>query len=182
MFTPDKYRREYGIDFNKLQSTRTYEQREGNALGYEYLYEASATRLILTSLPDPDFDDEPRYIMAAEINRLGQLTPTLITTTESKVYYPIFNAKGFIDIALLYFSERIRNIKLDYINSRYIHTMYDQFFSMLDLNNNDPERAFRQTTIAKRIIENGYTNVSAASSNDYQSPLDGDILTFWLSK
>ncbi len=182
MYTPDTYSRKYGIDFSKLSPTNRYEQRQGNARGYPYLYEASTSRLVLTSLPDPDFDDEPRYIMAAEANLNGDLTPTLITVSENKEYYPIFYAKGFIDIALNYFSGSIRKVKLDYINSRYIHAMYDQFFALLGANNYDPESAFRKTTIAKRIIQNGYTRVTAATSNDYQSPLDGDQLTFWLSK
>lgn len=182
MYTAETYNRKYGIDFSKLSPTNLYEQRQGNARGYPYLYEASPSRLVLTSLPDPELEGDPRYKMSAELNKDGTLTPILITKDKVLGPYPPFYAKGFVDIALSYFSGSIRKVKLDYNNSRNIHAMYDQFFLLLGLSNNDPESAFRQTTLARRIIENGYTRVTAATSNDYQSPLDGDQLTFWLSK
>jgi hypothetical protein len=182
MFTPETYEKKFGINFSTLTRTNPYEQKSAEALGCPFLYEASTSRLVLTSLPDPSLEGDPRYSMSAELNKEGILTPILITWSEGHGYYPIFYAKGFIDIALNYFSGSIRKVKLDYINSRYIHAMYDQFFTLLGVNKHDPEIAFRQTTLAKRIIKNGYTNVSAATSNDYHSPLDGDELTFWLSK
>ncbi len=182
MFTPETYEKKFGINFSTLTQTNPYEQKSAEALGCPFLYEASTSRLVLTSLPDPSLEGDPRYKMGAEMDKDGTLTPILITKDNHHRPYPIFYAKGFIDIALNYFSGNIRMVKLDYINSRYIHAMYDQFFAFLGINNHDPESALRQTTIAKRIIENGYTNVSAAANNDYHSPLDGDKLTFWLSK
>lgn len=183
MYSVETYRNKYGIDFSDLSPTNRYEQRLKKANGYPYLYEASPSSLVLTSLPDPDFDDEPRYIMSAVVNSPTVLTPTLITKTGNNDYYPIFHANAFIDIALLYFGDTIHQIKLDYYNSRYIHEMYDQFFRLFNGScKQDPEMSLRNTTIAKRFVKNGFVKVTPEKTNDYYSQIDGEVLTFWLSK